>query len=206
MTSVQRKPSYGSHGTLDGPRPLGDFYRSPPHAMGLLLGACAPERLTKGLILDAGAGDGRLTRPLLEAGYQVRGIDLYDRGHDAALPIETGVDFLALTAVDASNPAAIVMNPPYKQSDAFIRHGLDLLPEFGELHALLRHSWMSGISRKDLLPSLVRVVMCRRLKMLPADREHCDKGFGGAVDFSWFSFRKGYSGGHPKLMFAAPQR
>lgn len=172
--------------------------------MGLLLGACAPERLTKGLILDAGAGDGRLTRPLIDASYEVRGIDLYDRDHHPGLPINTGIDFLALTAAEAGNPATIVMNPPYNHSDAFIRHGLVLLPEFGELRALLRHSWMSGISRKDLLSSLVRIVMCRPLKMLPADREHCDKGFGGAVDFSWFSFRKGYSGGHPKLMFATP--
>ncbi len=206
MNSTQRKPSFGSHGALDNPRPLGDYYRSPPHAIGLLLNSIAPERLTDGLILDAGAGDGRLTAPLIEAGYGVRGVELYDRNHHPRLPVDTGIDFLALSAAEAGSPSCIVMNPPYNQVDEFIRHGLGMLPEGGELHALLRHSWMNGISRQDLLPAMKRIVMCRRLKMLPADREYADKGFGGAVDFSWFSFKKGYNGGRPEILFAKPSR
>lgn len=65
-----RRPAPGSHGRLNKPRPGGDFYRSPPHAMALLLDTIAPARLMPdgGLIIDAGAGDGRLTRPLIEAG------------------------------------------------------------------------------------------------------------------------------------------
>lgn len=206
MISTRRKPSYGSHGSLDNPRPVGDYYRSPVHAMALLLDTVAPERLSDGLIIDAGAGDGRLTRPLIEAGYRVRGIELYDRSHDPMLPITTGVDFLSLTSLDVKGVDTIVMNPPYNQADGFIRHGLELLPEGGALHALLRHSWMNGISRRDLLPALSRVIMCRRLKMLPSDREYVDKGFGGAVDFSWFSFVKGRSDGQLSLMFAEVKR
>ena len=196
-TKPRRKPAHGSHGSMDKPRADADFYRSPPNAMGLLLDTIAPERLAppRALILDAGAGDGRLTQPLMAAGYRVRGIDLHDRNPDPYLPIEPGIDFLAMSPADLGHIAAVVSNPPYHLSDAFIRHALDLLPEGGEVHALLRHSWMTAISRADLLPSLRRIVMCRRLKMLPFDREHDDKGHDGAVDFSWFTFTKDRRGG-----------
>jgi len=53
-----RKPTPGSHGNLNKPRPPGDFYRSPPHAIALLLNTNAPARLVRSaadLILDAAA-------------------------------------------------------------------------------------------------------------------------------------------------------
>ena len=168
--------------------------------MALLLDTIAPSRLVPlgGIIIDAGAGDGRLTRPLMEQGYKVFGVELHDRNADPVLPITTDIDFLTVKPTDIARitgtttpPAAVITNPPFALSDDFIRHGLTLLPDGGEIHALLRHSWMTAIKRRGLLPCLGRVIMARRLKMLPADREHDDKGFGGAVDFSWFTFTKG---------------
>lgn len=204
-TATTRRPAPGSHGSLTKARPAGDFYRSPPHAMAMLLDTIAPARLVPdgGLIIDAGAGDGRLTRPLIEAGYRVRGIELYDRQHDPALPIETGIDFLALTPLD-SNVAAIVMNPPYGRSlmNSFLRHAMALLPEGGELHALMRHVSMTAEGRAYLLPCLKRIVMCRRLNMLPFDREHDDKGHQTMADFSWFTFEKGRTTGATSIRHA----
>jgi hypothetical protein len=202
-----RKPTPGSHGRLDKPRPLGDFYRSQPHAMGLLLDTIAPARLTPsptGLILDAGAGDGRLTKPLIEAGYLVRGVELDDRQHDPALPIDTGLDFLTLTPDDVGPVAVIVTNPPYERAliDRFIRHALHLLPDGGALYALMRHAWMTGIRRRELLPSLTRIVICRRLNMLPADREHDDRGHETNTDYCWFTFTKGCTEGRPLILHA----
>jgi hypothetical protein len=190
----RRKAAHGSHGAMDKARPTADFYRSPAHAMALLLDTIAPERLAPpgALIIDAGAGDGRLTRPLINAGYRVRGIELHDRSHDPALPIETGRDFLTLTPADTGPVSAIVTNPPYDRAiiDRFIRHALTLLADGGELHALMRHNWMTGIRRRDLLPHIRRVIICRRLNMLPADREHDDKGHETNTDYSWFTLTK----------------
>ena len=71
----RKKGAAGSHGAMDKPRADKDFYRSPTHAMGLLLesieGRLAPD---DALVLDAAAGDGRLTKPLIQAGYIVKGI------------------------------------------------------------------------------------------------------------------------------------
>lgn len=205
-TTSHRRSTAGSHGRMDQERAEADYYRSPPHAMALLLDTVAPARLVpdEGLIIDAGAGDGRLTKPLLEAGYRVRGIELHNRHHDPALPIDTGVDFMSLTTSDLGRPAAIVTNPPYSLGvvDRFLRHGLSLLPDGGELHALMRHNWMTGIRRHDLLPCLSRIVMCRRLRMLPFDREHNDKGYQAMADFSWFTFEKGRTAGTCELLHA----
>lgn len=208
-----RKGSSGSFGAMDKPRAKGDFYPSPPDAIRLLLDPLGARELMGDdyfdpvylprlagpgdLILDAGAGHGRLTRPLMEAGYRVRGIELHDWGHAPDLPIETGVDFLTLTAESAGNPVAIVMNPPFGSpsdrfiSDKFIRHALSLLPDGGEVHALLRHSWMCAKCRRDLMPLLRRIVLCDRLKLPPGDRVFHDKGAGGMADYSWFTFVKG---------------
>jgi hypothetical protein len=120
----------------------------------------------------------------------VLGLELHDRQHDPGLPIRTGVDFLAVADLEGAD--AIVMNPPYNLADEFVRHGLALLPVGGELHALLRHSWMCGTRRHDLVAQLRRIVMCRRLKMLPPGAT--DKGHSGMADFSWFTFRKGWRG------------
>jgi len=193
---------------MDKPRAHGDFYRSPPDAIRMLLDPLRlrdiigedhfdPVYLPRlaepgGLILDACAGDGRLTRPLLEAGYRVQGVELYDRAHAPDLPIETGIDFLKMTAAEAGHPAAIVMNPPYgRRVDKFIHHALSLLPDGGEAHVLLRHSWMCAECRRGLLPLVRRIVVCGRLKLPPGDREFQDKGDGGMVDYSWFTLVKG---------------
>ena len=41
-TATTRRPAPGSHGRLTKPRPKGDFYRSPPHAVALLPGRGLP--------------------------------------------------------------------------------------------------------------------------------------------------------------------
>lgn len=203
--AAETRTRAGSFGAMDGPRAQGDCYRSPIDAIRMLLDPLGirdmigdeghdpvylPRLAQPGeLVIDAGAGDGRLTRPLIEAGYQVRGIELHDRGHDVDLPIEVGIDFLKLRELPGAT--AVVMNPPYNLADKFVRHALALMPVGGEVHALLRHSWMNGKRRADLLRLCRRVVMCRRLKMPPADREVEDKGQRGQMDFSWFTFVSG---------------
>ena len=46
-TATTRRPAPGSHGRLTKPRPKGDFYRSPPHAVALLPEGGEPHALMR---------------------------------------------------------------------------------------------------------------------------------------------------------------
>lgn len=81
----------------------------------------------------------------------------------------------------------IVMNPPFKDADRHVRHGLDLLPEDGRLAVLLRMTWIAAKRRADLLTYLETLLICGRLRMPPADV--IDKGLRGTPDFAWAVFR-----------------
>lgn len=189
------KPSPGSFGKMDRPRAEGDFYRSPTNAVSLLLDALG-RPLTDGVVLDAGAGDGRLTEPLVKAGYKVVGVEISDRDEAPYLPIFTGVDFLADDFKAPAGLGAVVSNPPYRKEDseAFVRKAIEIIPVGGSAHFLLRHAWMCAASRADLMPLLRQITICGRLRMMPFDREHDDKGLRPMTDFSWFSFEKGWTG------------
>ena len=83
---------------------------------------------------------------------------------------------------------SIVMNPPFKNSVAHVRHALQLLPRDGTLAVLLRSSWINAKGRADLLAHNHQEIIAGRLKMLPYGA--ADRGHGGTTDFSWFIFRR----------------
>lgn len=184
------KPVFGQYGARKNTREAEDWYPSPPDAAQILIDNTSLRIV--GPVLDAGAGAGALMRPLENAGIATIGVELVNRDAQMVLDIRTGVDFLTL-----ANPlgcASIVMNPPFALSDAFVRHGLAILPDGGRVFALLRHTWICAKKRRDLVPMLAEVIMCGRLKMLPAGRVDLDKGHAGTVDFSWFVFERGWTG------------
>ena len=43
------------------------------------------------------------------------------------------------------------MNPPFRDAEAHVRHGLQLLPDWGTLAVLLRMTWIAAKARADLL-------------------------------------------------------
>jgi len=187
---VLKKPTFGQYGARENEREEKDYYKSPPEAIHCLTDLT--DLVLNEPILDAGAGDGVLLDGLKERGYQVRGVELsMDRGEHP--DISRGINFL--TFKPEIQYRSIVMNPPFKQSDEFIRHALDLVPQRGRVYALLRHTWPCAKKRADLLPLIREVVICGRLKMLPADKQYLDKGHSGTVDFSWFVFERGWHGG-----------
>lgn len=185
-----RKASFGQYGARENEREAEDFYRSPPEAVYCLTDLT--DLAINEPILDAGAGDGVLIDGLKERGYQVCGIEL-SMNRAEHPDVARGIDFL--TFKPKVQYRSIIMNPPFKDSDAFIRHALSLLPERGRVYALLRHTWPCAKKRADLLPLLREIIICGRLKMLPAGKQDLDKGHSGTVDFSWFVFERGWRGG-----------
>ena len=98
--------------------------------------------------LEPSAGRGAIVKELRRHGLKVHASDLYDHKADPELRIKTGVDFLKTTTLFGCR--AIIMNPPFKESEQHVRHALRLLPDDGMLAALLRMNWRAAKGRADL--------------------------------------------------------
>jgi hypothetical protein len=140
----------------------------------------------EGPVLEPSAGRGAIVRELRRSGLEVHAFDLYDHGAEPALGIETGIDFLSMTSM--SGCCSIVMNPPFSDATAHIRHALQLLPNHGTLAVLLRMNWMAAKGRADLLQHFHTAIIAGRLKMLPPGA--LDSGHNGVTDFAWFIMRR----------------
>ena len=172
----------GQYGRMDHPRHAADLYETPPEAVEMLLRHVPLE----GPVLEPSAGRGAIVRELRRNGLQVRAFDFHDHGAEPALGIETCIDFLSMTSM--SGCRSIVMNPPFKDAEAHVRHALQLLPECGTLAVLLRSVWINAIRRADLLKHCHVEIIAGRLKMLPPSAQ--DRGHSGTTDFAWFIMRR----------------
>jgi len=174
----------GSFGLMDRPRDPHDEYETPQMAVDMLL---AHESFAGG-IWDSSCGRGKLIRALRHHygdSKVLTGSDLYPYPYEQDEVLMFGFDFLRETRMMRQSQN-IVINPPFKESEAHIRHGLALLPDRGKLAALLRFTWITAQRRADLLAFIRKVIICGRLKMLPPGVP--DQGHGGTVDFAWFIF------------------
>lgn len=164
-----------------GAREKDDFYPSPPEATAALLRV----ETFAGPIWECACGDGAISRPLADAGYDVVSTDLVDRGYG-----EPRVDFLMEWESRAPN---IVTNPPFKMVAPFILKSLDLTT--GKVAMLLRLACLEGAERGEIFSRtpLARVwVFSRRLQFKRPGWE--DTGAGGMLGFAWFVWEHGYTG------------
>ena len=168
----------GQYGRMDHPRHAADLYETPAAAVEMLL-RHVPLRSP---VLEPSAGRGAIVRQLRRHGLEVHSSDLHDHQAEAGLEIETGVDFLSMTSM--SGCRSVVMNPPFRDAEAHVRHALSLLPRRGTLAVLLRMTWIAAKARADLLKHYHMAIIAGRLKMLPPEAQ--DRGHGGTTDFTWF--------------------
>ena len=193
MTYVSRpsRPVAGSFGRMDQPRSVGELYETPASAVDALLQHTklvlgmfnANSSTLRGPVLEPSAGKGAIAKRLRHHGHTVVAYDLHD--WYGAEGVEPSIDFLAQS--DTRGCKSIVMNPPFKDADAHVRHALNILPQHGTLYVLLRLTWIAAKKRADLLPHIEKIIICGRLKMLPPNTR--DAGHSGTVDFAWFIFR-----------------
>lgn len=120
-------------------------------------------------ILEPACGPGQLVAALQAAGHDVTAADKFnyeDRWKGAPDTIRTwGRDFL--TSEPDTSCAAVVMNPPYSMTDAFILRALECAPR---VYALLELGWPQGTGAQrcaltDGGPLVYEYVFRERLSM-----------------------------------------
>lgn len=159
-----------------------DLYETPPEATRALIrtGCLNGYRV----IYEPCAGRGAISRELKTAGFQVVAQELVEYpGADA--DVHAGIDFFD-SEIAAPWNDAIVTNPPFREGDRFIRHGLRLgLPVF----VLLRLMALEGAGRSDLMQHLRHVFI--GIERLPKFQREGWKGKRLKVEtapFAWFCF------------------
>lgn len=123
-------------------------------------------------VLDIGAGSGvwgqswRKAHPMRAMTLTVEGVELRDAPHPLGYDLwNPKTDYLSW---HPSNPYDVVIgNPPYKDAEAFVRHGYDMLtPRGGVMVLLLRLAFLEGQARmaglwKELPPEHVAICGAR---------------------------------------------
>ena len=164
-----------------------DFYATDPIAIDSLIklgGAKLKEPL-----LECACGKGHLSERLKDYGYEVRSMDLIDRGYG-----ETGVDFLQFNEKWNGD---IITNPPFKLSQEFVEHALEILETRGRAYMFLRLQWLEGLKRKDLYDKMQLKTIYVYSDRVCCSR-HCDFTEGSAVAYAWFEFEKDWND-EPKI-------
>lgn len=133
-----------------------DLHETPPEAVLALLQAVPiPWR-----VWEPCAGLGAIARVLAWSGRKVLATDLH--AHAGAFPgITAPVDFFNLDRAPAGY-RTIVTNPPYRRTDAFVRHGLTLCDR---VVVLLRLAALEGSGRSDLIDGHLRTVYLGRERL-----------------------------------------
>lgn len=145
-------------------------------------------------VWEPACGEGDISKELERTGRTVISSDLVNRGYGTPR-----VDFLFENQLLAPT---IITNPPFKLSEEFVQHALDLGAE--KVCMLLRLAWLEGEGRKrriyDVVPPARVHISSRRLTMLRGGDEDV-RGGGGMIAFGWFVWERGFRGPWPEMRF-----
>jgi len=138
---------------------------------------------------EPACGKGNISKVCEEFGYKIFSTDLIDRGYGTG-----NVDFLKSDLIDP-HVNCIITNPPFKQSEQFIRHGLKILPRGSYLCLFLKLTYLEGKKRY----SLFKQFPPQNIWLHPS-RQGCSPGGednfknGGSVAYCWIIWEKGWQG------------
>lgn len=177
---------YTTNNTKD--REQHDYYATDPIAVRKLIAALRIDRNRK--IWECACGEGHLSKELLSLGYDVYSSDLIDRGYGDVL------DFLETNDLPKKCDV-ILTNPPYKYTNEFVKHSLDLLPDGGLCYMLLNINQLAGQKRYNeiysRLPMKYVFVFSSRVQCAKNADFSKTKGYG-AINYGWFVWEKGFCG------------
>lgn len=159
-----------------------DFYPTWP---GATLALLSVEKFD-GAIWECAAGEGDMSRVLIDEGYSVVSTDLVDRGYG-----EPRIDFLMEWSARAPN---IVTNPPFGLAREFVDRALALTS--GKVAMFLRLAFLEGLNRGQWFPDtpLARVwIMSRRVPIQRGRISELGDGHG-VIAFAWFVWEHGHVG------------
>jgi hypothetical protein len=161
-----------------------DYYATDPKAIHQLL---KYESFNEN-IWECACGEGNLSKPLKEYGYNVFSTDLIDRGYQ-----DKELDFLT---TNIKFNGDIITNPPFKYSTEFILKALDSIPMGNKVAMFLKINYLSGKKRYNEIyskypPYRVYVFSGR----VACSKNNTPEGFkGGAMDYVWMIWEKGKLG------------
>ena len=158
-----------------------DLYETPPEATQALLRV---ETLPR-LIWEPAAGRNAISDVLRAAGHDVVCTDLVDYGCPG---IQPGVDFL-MERQPFFGADCIVTNPPFKNADEFVRHGLRLC---SKVIMLLRWAYAEGAGRSDIMDQHCSRIWLGKERLSAMHRDQWDgpKLTNSAMPFAWFVFER----------------
>lgn len=168
---------------------MNDLYETPEVATRALLRA--EPWIADSRVWEPACGPGSIVRTLRAAGAHVVATDLVDY----ASPDQDahGRDFLMEQAAPAGTDS-IVTNPPFKNANEFVEHGLRLVPC---VVMLLRLAFLESESRSAILDGgkLARVhVFRKRLPMMRRGGWAGEKMQAGMIAFAWFVWDRNHRG------------
>lgn len=95
----------------------------------------------------------------------------------------------------------IITNPPYKYSQQFVEHALELIPEQKKIFMFLKLTFLEGKSRRQLFETKqLKTVYVSSSRIKCAPNGDFEKVTSSAVAYAWFEFQKGYNA-DPKIVW-----
>lgn len=171
----------------DTEREVNDFYATDPIAINSLLEKSGGGVKLRNPILEPSCGKGHLSERLKEYGYDVKSMDLIDRGYEDA---ETGIDFLTF---NEKWPGDIVTNPPFKLTQEFIEHALDICETRSRVYMFLKVQYLEGKERRKLFDRKQLKTVYVFSERVTCDRD-CEFTRSSAIAYAWFEFEKDWDG------------
>lgn len=175
----------GSSSFTTGDRHTEDYYATPPEAVKALL---EKETFSKNII-EPSIGGGSVAKVLKDAGHDVIGYDIIDRGY----PNTIVQDFLTVT--DVFKNTDIIGNPPYKDALKHVEHCLDVIEPGQKVAMFLKIQFLEGKARRKFFdknpPRRIYVASSRYACAINGDFTSVK---GSAVCYAWYVWEKGYTG------------
>ena len=151
----------------------GDAYYTPAWVTEALLSA----EDFDGLIWEPATGAGHMADVLRHRGSVVQTDIAWDNSYD----------FFHCFALHDTAIQAIVTNPPFSQSDEFVRHALQLMePQEGKVAMLLPLAWDAAKSRRDLFADhpafATKYILTHRIRWVNLEQ----KTAGPSQNHAWY--------------------
>lgn len=182
-------------GNPENDRVENDYYATNPKAVEMLL---REYEFNGNKMLEPCVGAGHIADAVKSFyGYddvEITGVDLVDRG----CPNTIVANFLEWD--NGEKYDFIISNPPYSLAQEFIKHGLDLLKDNGQMAMFLKIQFLEGQKRKfffqDNPPRYIFVF--RKRMAVWNDGQQFDpktgKDWATTMCHAWFIWEKGYTG------------
>jgi hypothetical protein len=168
-----------------------DFYATPFEATKALLN----NELFEGTCLEPAAGQGHISKVLIDCGHATTSSDLVTRRDRYNVGIKYGIDFLHPDSYPESSFDNVITNPPYAFAEEFAWRALRVAKN--KVALLCKIQFLEGQKRGmlfDTTPLQSVLVFRKRINPLRDGLEVDETGkpWNSTMCFAWFVWAKGW--------------